>query len=83
MLLRVVLAFVALKLVIAASVQVQSAIPPRDPILRIDAGMHTGPVFRIGGEAACRLLATGSCDNDVTDLFSFYWQFALRGRSRI
>src|SRR5262245_18369182 len=39
--------------------------PPQEPILRIDPGMHTAPIFRIGVDAACTLLATGSYDKTV------------------
>jgi WD40 repeat protein len=46
----------------------QAAAPPRllqEPILRIDPGMHTAPIWRIGVDAACTLLATGSHDKTV------------------
>src|SRR5262245_5988257 len=39
--------------------------PPQDPILRIDPGMHTAPIRRIGVDATCTLLATGSDDKTV------------------
>ncbi len=39
--------------------------PPREPILRIDPGMHTASIRRIGVDAACTLLATGSYDKTV------------------
>jgi WD40 repeat protein len=39
--------------------------PPQEPILRIDSGMHTARINRIGVDAACTLLATGSYDKTV------------------
>ena len=39
--------------------------PPQEPILRIDPGMHTASIGRIGVDAACTLLATGSNDKTV------------------
>src|SRR5688572_23297194 len=39
--------------------------PPQDPVLRIDPGMHTAPIRRIGVDATCSLLATGSHDKTV------------------
>ena len=43
----------------------QQTPPPQEPILRIDPGMHTAPIKRIGVDAACTLLATGSEDKTV------------------
>ena len=37
-------------------------LPDRRPILRIEPGMHTAPINRIGVDAACTLMATGSDD---------------------
>jgi WD40 repeat protein len=37
-------------------------LPDRRPVLRIDPGMHTAPIHRIGVDAACRLMVTGSED---------------------
>jgi WD40 repeat protein len=39
--------------------------PQLDPILRIDPGMHTAMTKRIGVDAGCTLLATGSDDKTV------------------
>src|SRR5262245_13620943 len=39
--------------------------PPQEPILRIDPGMHTARINRIGVDAACTGLATGSYDKTV------------------
>ena len=39
--------------------------PPPEPFLRIDPGMHTAPINRIGVDAACTLLATASNDKTV------------------
>ncbi len=41
------------------------ACPDQQPILRIEPGMHTAPIRRIGVDAACSLLATGSEDKTV------------------
>src|SRR2546427_5713341 len=40
-------------------------LPPQEPYLRIDPGMHTATITRIGVDAACALLATGSEDKTV------------------
>ena len=39
--------------------------PPQEPILRIDPGMHNAQIQRIGVDAGCKLLATGSWDKTV------------------
>jgi WD40 repeat protein len=39
-----------------------AAEPPAEPILRIEAGMHTSPIKRIGVDAAERYLVTASDD---------------------
>jgi hypothetical protein len=41
------------------------ACPSQDPMLRIETGMHTGPIRRVGVDRDCRLLATGSHDKTV------------------
>jgi hypothetical protein len=41
------------------------ACPDQDPVLRIETGMHTASIKRIGVDAACRLAATGSEDKTV------------------
>ena len=41
------------------------ACPDQRPVLRIETGMHTAPVNRIGVDAACRLMITGSDDKTV------------------
>src|SRR5208282_1353218 len=41
------------------------ACPDQRPILRIETGMHTAPIHRIGVDAACSLLATASDDKTV------------------
>jgi hypothetical protein len=41
------------------------ACPDQEPVLRIETGMHTAAIQRIGVDAACRLMATGSRDNTV------------------
>ena len=40
-------------------------LPTQDPFLRIDAGMHTAPIRRIGVDASCSLLATASEDKTI------------------
>jgi WD40 repeat protein len=50
---------------VPAPAQQAAARPPQEPILRIDPGMHTAPITRIGADAACRLLATASHDKTV------------------
>ena len=37
-------------------------LPDQRPVLRIDPGMHTAPIKRIGVDAACNLMVTGSDD---------------------
>jgi WD40 repeat protein len=41
------------------------ACPSQDPVLRIETGMHTATIQRIGVDRDCRLLATGSYDKTV------------------
>ncbi len=41
------------------------ACPDQQPFLRIETGMHTAPIRRIGVDAACSLLATASDDKTV------------------
>ena len=54
-------------MVCTVTVRAQQAVPPppQEPILRIDPGMHTAPIVRIGVDATCTLLATGSHDKTV------------------
>lgn len=60
------LAFAALCAAIAAPAAGQPAAapgaPPSEPLLRIEAGMHTGTVSAIAADAAGRLVATASPD---------------------
>ncbi len=41
------------------------ACPDQDPVLRIETGMHTTIINRVGVDAACRLMATASDDKTV------------------
>lgn len=41
------------------------ACPDQNPVLRIETGMHTAPIWHIGVDAACRLAATASNDKSV------------------
>jgi WD40 repeat protein len=39
--------------------------PSQEPQLHVDPGMHTAPIWRIGVDESCTLLATGSDDKTV------------------
>ncbi len=41
------------------------ACPDQRPFLRIEVGVHTAPIWHIGVDAACRLVATASVDKTV------------------
>ena len=43
----------------AARAQTQ---PPTEPIPRVETGMHNAQIWRIGIDASCRLMVTGSED---------------------
>src|SRR5208337_1263474 len=43
----------------------KQACPDQTPTLRIETGMHTAIIWRIGVDAACRLLATASDDKTI------------------
>jgi WD40 repeat protein len=62
------------------AVVVQGAEPPTDPILRIDAGMHTGPIYHIAVDARSRWLVTASWDKTarVWDLSTGQLQNVIR-----
>src|SRR5580693_7344401 len=62
------------------AVVVQGAEPPTDPILRIDAGMHTGPIYHIAVDARSRWLVTASWDKSarVWDLSTGQLQNVIR-----
>ena len=49
----------------ATIAQAQKACPVMDPMLVIETGMHTAPIYRIGVDRECRLLVTGSEDKTV------------------
>jgi len=44
---------------------VKASAPPQEPILRLETGMHTAGIWRIGMDAAERYLATCSTDKTV------------------
>jgi len=44
---------------------VLAAEPPSEPILRIDTGMHTAPIRRIGVDSSERFIVTGSYDKTI------------------
>jgi Caspase domain/WD domain, G-beta repeat len=48
-----------------AIAQPVGALPPQEPQLVIDPGMHTAQIKRIGVDASCTMLATGSDDKTV------------------
>ncbi|MGB9178195.1 MAG: caspase family protein [Pyrinomonadaceae bacterium] len=52
-------------LAVCVSVMAQEREPSREPILRIETGMHTAPIKRIGVDAANRYLVTASNDKTV------------------
>jgi len=54
--------------------------PPADPVLRIDPGMHTAPIWRVAVDARGRWLVTGSHDRTarVWDLTTGRLQRVLR-----
>ncbi len=60
-----VMTFVVGVLIAAAPTQAQTNPPSHEPQLRIDPGMHTAAIRRIGVDASCMLLATGSDDKTV------------------
>ena len=49
----------------AATAQAVKVCPDQSPILRVETGMHTAPIWRIGVDAACRLMVTGSKDKSL------------------
>jgi WD40 repeat protein len=55
----------ALVAVLSFSPVTAQTLPPQEPQLRIDAGMHTAPINRIGVDVGCTLLASGSDDKSV------------------
>jgi WD40 repeat protein len=51
--------------VASAPALAQQALPPQEPILRIDAGTHDSVVNDIGVDANCKTIVTGSKDKTV------------------
>jgi hypothetical protein len=49
-------------LVSLATAALAQNLPPTEPILRIETGMHVSPISSIGTDAGCRWLVTGSWD---------------------
>jgi len=60
--LQFIAACVAGVLIVAAPLQAQTNPLSQEPQLRIDPGMRTAVIRRIGVDASCKLLATGSED---------------------
>jgi WD40 repeat protein len=52
-------------LIANAPLRAQTNPPSKEPQLRIDPGMHLATINRIGVDASCSLLATGSEDKTV------------------
>jgi len=63
-LLRFLEVLLVMAVLIAGSV-VQATEPPKEPILKIETAMHTSQIWRIGVDAANRLLVTGAEDKTV------------------
>lgn len=61
--------------VVVPSSEVVAGEPPKEPILRLETGMHTAVIKRIAVDAANRYLVTGSDDKTVRlwDLTSGAW----------
>lgn len=62
---RYTIMLVCLALLIGFALPLQAAEPPKDPILRLDPGMHTAMIWRMSIDAEGRLLATASDDKTV------------------
>lgn len=43
----------------------QGGLPDQEPFLRIETGMHTAPIRRIGADARCSMIATESSDKTL------------------
>ena len=59
---RIVAAIMAIAAVMLAGAARAEDLPDRRPMLRIEPGMHTAGIKRIGVDAACTLMVTGSDD---------------------
>ena len=57
---RIVAAILAMAALMGAARA--EGLPDQRPMLRIEPGMHTAPMWRIGVDAACTLMVTGSDD---------------------
>ena len=58
---RILAAIIALAPVLAGAARAEE-LPDQRPLLRIEPGMHTAQITRIGVDAACTLMVTGSDD---------------------
>ncbi len=56
-----ILAAIFLGLALAGAARAED-LPDQRPMLRIEPGMHTARIWRIGVDAACTLMVTGSED---------------------
>jgi hypothetical protein len=61
---RIVAAIIAVAAVLMGAARAED-LPEQRPMLRIEPGMHTAIIKRIGVDAACTLMATGSEDKTV------------------
>jgi WD40 repeat protein len=52
-------------LIFATPLRAQTHRPTQEPQLRVEPGMHTARINRVGVDASCSLLATGSYDKTV------------------
>jgi len=62
---KVIFVFVSVLSLLAPMTKSIAGEPPKDPILRIDTGMHISGIRRVGIDAENRYLATGSGDKTV------------------
>jgi WD40 repeat protein len=64
--LRFLIAAAGLYLLFAAPLAAQAPVaPPTEPILRVDPGMHTAVIRRIGADDKCTTIVTGSEDKTI------------------
>ncbi len=70
--LKACLFFLSLSALAAPACAQNKDLPSQEPILRIETEMHTAPIVRVGVDAACKLMVTGSDDKtarlwDISD----------------
>jgi len=57
--------YISMILILIFNGRVYSAEVPKEPILRMETGMHTAPIFRLAVDAQNQFLVTGSSDKTV------------------